>query len=167
MNPTKAKTSQIVCGCDQQQGVSGRISARMSAIERTHNEFRQKFFDLLQNTNQNQQVLKNLSTMFSIMMEKIRNPMTVGEPQSPTAQNTNSQMPTFDRMLNSVCDAKFATLVCEGVTGSYHFNDLITLLACFLPLPVISCFLLFYQSPNPYFALNSSDLLILFCLMIK
>ena len=73
----------------------------MSAIESTHNEFRQQFSDLLQSTNQNQQVLKNLSSMFCIMMEKIGNPMTVGEPQSPTAQNTNSQMPSFDRMLNS------------------------------------------------------------------
>ena len=73
----------------------------MSAIESTHNEFRQQLSDVLQSTNQNQLVLKNLSTMFSILMEKIGNPMTVSEPRSPTAQNTNSQMPSLDHRLNS------------------------------------------------------------------
>ena len=43
-----------------------------------------------------------MSIMFSIMMEKIGNPVTVCEPQSPTSQNTNLQMPSLDRMLNSV-----------------------------------------------------------------
>ena len=86
----------------KQQGVSGRISARMSAIESTHLEFRQQLSEVLQSSNQNQLVLKNLSTMFTIMMEKMGNPVTVGETQSPTTQNTNSQMPSLDRMLNSV-----------------------------------------------------------------
>ena len=86
----------------QQQGVSGRISARMSAIESTQVEFRQQMSEFLQSSNQNQLVLNNLSTMFSIMMEKIGNPVPVCETQSPTTQNTNSQMPSLDRMLNSV-----------------------------------------------------------------
>ena len=85
----------------KQQGVSGRISARMSAIESTHNEFRQQLSEVLQSSQKNQVVLNNLSTMFSIMMEKMGNPVTVCETQSPTAQNTNSQMPSLDRMLHS------------------------------------------------------------------
>ena len=85
-----------------QQGVSGRISARMSAIESSHAEFRQQFSEFLQSSNQNQLVLNNLSTMFSIMMEKMGNPVPVCETQSPTTQNTNSQMPSLDPMLNSV-----------------------------------------------------------------
>lgn len=74
----------------------------MSAIESTHLEFRQQLSELLQGSNQNQAVLNNLSTMFSIMMEKIGNPVPVCETQSPTTQNTNSQMPSLDRMLDSL-----------------------------------------------------------------
>lgn len=86
----------------KQQGVSGRISARMSAIESTHNEFKQQLSEVLQSSQKNQLVLNNMSTMLSIMMEKIGNHVTVCEPQSPTTQNTNSQMPSLDRMLNSM-----------------------------------------------------------------
>ena len=73
----------------------------MSAIESTHNEFRQQMSEVLHNSQKNTLVLNNLSTMFSIMMEKMGNPVTVCETQSPTTQNTNSQMPSLDRMLNS------------------------------------------------------------------
>ena len=86
----------------KQQGVSGRISARTSAIENTHLEFRQQLSEVLQSSNQNQLILNNMSTMFSIMMEKMDNPVTICETQSPTTQNINSQMPSLDRMLNSV-----------------------------------------------------------------
>ena len=88
----------VVC---KQQGVSGRISARMSAIENTHNEFRQQLSEVLHSSQKNQVVLNNLSTMFSIMMEKMGNPVTACETLSPTTQNTNSQMPSLDRMLHS------------------------------------------------------------------
>ena len=74
----------------------------MSAIESTQVEFRQQMSELLQNSNKNQLVLNNLSTMFSIMMEKLGNPVPVCETQSPTTQNTNSEMPSAERMLDSV-----------------------------------------------------------------
>ena len=89
----------------KQQGVSERISARMSAIESTHLEFRQQLSEVLQSLNQNQLVLNNMSTMFSIMIEKMGNPVTVCETHSPTTQNTNSQFPSLNRMLNSEADS--------------------------------------------------------------
>ena len=91
-----------------QQGVSGRMSAQISALESTKNEFKQKLSEVLHTSQTNQQslqqntlVLNNLSSMFSIMMEKIGNPRVVYEPKSPTGQNTNSHMPSLDPMLNS------------------------------------------------------------------
>ena len=93
----------------EQQGVSGRMSARICALESTQNELRQQLSAVLHTSQTNQRslqqntlVLNNLSSMFSIMMEKIGNPVSVSEPKLPTTQNTNSHMPSLDPLLNSV-----------------------------------------------------------------
>ena len=39
--------------------------------------------------------------MFSMMMEKLGNPVTVCKPKSPAPQNTNSHMPSSEPLLNS------------------------------------------------------------------
>ena len=84
------------------------MAARISALENTHADFKQQLSGILHTSQSNQQslqqntlVLKNLSSMFSILMEKIDNQGSVFEPTTPTAQNTNSHMPSLDPMLNS------------------------------------------------------------------
>ena len=84
------------------------MSTRINALESTHVEFKQKLSKVLHTSQTNQQslqqntlVLNNLSSMFSIMMEKIGNLGSISEPKSPTPQNTNSHMPSLDPMLNS------------------------------------------------------------------
>ena len=91
-----------------QQGVSRRMSTQINALENTKNEFKQQLSEVLHTSQTNQQslqqntlVLNNVSSMFSIMMEKIGNPGVVYDPKSPTGQNTNSHMPSLDPMLNS------------------------------------------------------------------
>ena len=82
----------------------------MSAIESTYNEFRHQLSEVLHNSQKNLLNLNAFSTIFIIMMENIGDPMTVCEPQSPTTQNINSQMPSLDRMLNSVAGSVGETL---------------------------------------------------------
>ena len=88
-----------------QQGVSGRISTRISAIESVQNEFKLQLSEVMQTVQSNQQqtsvYLKNLSSMVSSMMEKIGQVQTVCDPKSPPAQITNSLMPSLEPMLNS------------------------------------------------------------------
>jgi hypothetical protein len=73
----------------------------MTAVESQQNEMKQQLSEVLQSSQQNTQVLNNLSSMFSIMMEKLGNPVTVCESKSNTPQNTNSHMPSSEPMLNS------------------------------------------------------------------
>ena len=73
----------------------------MTAVESLQNEFKQHLSEVLQSSQQNTLVLNNLSSMFSIMMEKWGNPVTVCEPKSTTPQNTNSHMPSSKPMFNS------------------------------------------------------------------
>jgi hypothetical protein len=73
----------------------------MTAVESQQNEMKQQLSEVLQSSQQNTQVLNNLSSMFSIMMEKLVNPAPVCEPKSNTPQNTNSHMPSSEPMLNS------------------------------------------------------------------
>ena len=84
------------------------MSARISALESTQNDFKLQLSEVLQTTSSAQQslqqntlVLSTLSSMFSIMMEKIGNPGPVCDPKSPIVQNTNSHMPSSEPMLNS------------------------------------------------------------------
>ena len=77
------------------------MSTRLSAVESTQNEFKQQLSEVLHTSQQNTLVLNNLSSMFTIMMEKLGNPPTVCEPKSATPQNTNSHMPSSEPMLNS------------------------------------------------------------------
>ena len=85
----------------EQQGASGRISARMSAIEITQAKVDQQLSEVLHTSQQTTQVLNNLTSMFTIMMAKMGNSGSILEPTTPTAQNTNSNMPSVDPMLNS------------------------------------------------------------------
>lgn len=85
----------------EQQGASGRISARMSAIEITQAKVDQQLCEVLHTSQQTTQVLNNLTSMFTIMMAKMGNSGSILEPTTPTAQNTNSNMPSVDPMLNS------------------------------------------------------------------
>ena len=78
------------------------MSTRITAVESAQNEFKQQLSEVLHSTQQNTQVLNNLSSMFAVMMEKFGNPVTVCEPKSPTPQNTNSHMPSSELMLNSM-----------------------------------------------------------------
>lgn len=88
-----------------QQGVSGRISTRISAIESVQNEFKLQLSEVMQTVQSNQQqtsvYLKNLSSMVSSMMKKIGQVQTVCDRKSPPAQITNSLMPSLEPMLNS------------------------------------------------------------------
>ena len=70
-------------------------------METQQNEFKQQLSEVLQSSQQNTVVLNNLSSMFSIMMEKWGNPGTVCEPKSTTPQNTISHMPSSEPMFNS------------------------------------------------------------------
>ena len=99
-------TNSLMVVMLEQQGVSGRISSRISALEGTQNEFRQQMFEVLLNQQQNTLVLNNLSSMFSIMMEKIGNPVSVSEPKKPKTKTTTLQVPSVDRMFISMaCSA--------------------------------------------------------------
>ena len=73
----------------------------MSAIESTHAKFEQQMSEVLHSSQQNTVVLNNLSSMFSILMEKMGTQATIFEPTTPTAQVTNSNMPSLDPILNS------------------------------------------------------------------
>ena len=95
-------TKGLCVGMFEQQGVSGRISSRMSALEGTQNEFRQQMSEVLHTSQQNTLVLNNLSSMFSIVMEKIGNPVSVGEPKSPRNKALNSDVPSVDRSMFSI-----------------------------------------------------------------
>jgi hypothetical protein len=82
--------------------------AQICALESAHAKFKQQISEVLhtsqtsqQSLQQNTLVLSNLSTMVSIMMEKIGNPWTSSKPKSPTPQNAKSLMPSLDPMLNS------------------------------------------------------------------
>ena len=121
-------TSHILCHTNkkpcllcEQQAVSGRMAARISALESTHAEFKQHLSEVLHTSQTNQQalhqntlVLTNLTSMVSIMMEKLGNQGTVFEPTTPTTQNTNSHMPSLDPMLNSGVGSEGDTLGKNG-----------------------------------------------------
>ena len=77
------------------------MSTRLSAVESTQNDLKQQLSEVLHTSQQNTLVLNNLSSMFTIMMEKLGNPVTVCEPKSATPQNTNSHMPSSEPMLKS------------------------------------------------------------------
>ena len=95
-------TNCLIVGMFVQQGVSARISSRISAIEGTQSEFREQMSEVLHTSQQNTLVLNNLKSMFSIIMEKIGNPVSVLEPKSPTTKTVTSQGPSVDRMFVSV-----------------------------------------------------------------
>ena len=98
-------TNIYLCMLCEQQGVSGRMSTRMSALESAQNEIKMQLSEHMQTYQSNQQqntlVLKNLSSMVSIMMEKIGHVQSVCDPKSQPAQITNSHMPSSEPMLNS------------------------------------------------------------------
>ena len=73
----------------------------MSAIESTQAKVDQQLSEVLHTSQQTTQVLNNLTSMFTIIMAKMGNQTPILEPTTPTAQNTNSNMPSVDPMLNS------------------------------------------------------------------
>jgi hypothetical protein len=77
------------------------MSTRITAVESTQNEFKQQLSEELHSSQQNTMILNNLSSMLSIMMKKLGNPVNVCEPKLPTPQNTNSHMPSLESMLIS------------------------------------------------------------------
>lgn len=68
----------------------------MSAIESKHAKFDQALTEVLHTSQQNTLVLNNLSSMFHVMMAKMGNTGSVLEPTTPTAQFTNSKLPSVD-----------------------------------------------------------------------
>ena len=89
----------------EQQGASGRMSTRMTALESAQNEIKVQLSEHMQTYQSNQQqnnlVLKNLSSMVSIMMERMGTVQSVCDPKSQPTQITNSHMPSSDPPLNS------------------------------------------------------------------
>jgi hypothetical protein len=108
------------------------MSARISALESTHAEFKQQISEVLQTSQtaqqslqQNTLVLNNLSSMVCILMEKIDNQGSVIEPTTPTAQNTNSHMPSLDPVLISGAGSEGDTprKICDKVVGPEEATD--------------------------------------------
>ena len=76
-----------------QQAVSGRMSARMAAVEQTQAEFRSQLSEVLLTSHNNEQALKactnkldNLATMVANIMNKLESMPIVSEP-NPTVNN--------------------------------------------------------------------------------
>ena len=81
------------------------MSTRISALESTQNDIKMKLAEVMQTYQSNQEentlVLKNLSSMVSIMMERIGGVQSERDPKLPPPQFNNSEMPTSEPILNS------------------------------------------------------------------
>ena len=113
----------------EQQGASGRLSSRVSAIESTHAKFDQQLTEVLHTSQQNTLVLNNLASMFTVMMVKMGNTGSVVEPTTSTGQMTNPNMPSVDPMLISGAGNEEETLHKKARTmvsteGDVHMTNL-------------------------------------------